>query len=154
MQSAIVRTSGGLGFHAGGVVTVPFITRCASTATIGVFDLTFGAHAGIVHQYLSIAAFGNGFAVSSAVFELVIGTHALAIDFQMVLRTQIAFAGVLLTVPHLFPGAVAAYVAIVPHHCGPLWQQASTTPLIMTLARPSGHWSSGKTQASPSKFTT
>ena len=39
----------------------------------------------------------------------------------MVLRTQIAFAGVLLTVPHLFPRAVATYVAIVPHHCGPLW---------------------------------
>ena len=129
MQSAIVRTSGGLGFYAGGVVTVPFVTRCASTATIGVFDLTFGAHAGIVHQYLAIAAFGNGFAVSSAVFELVIGTHALAIDFQMVLRTQIAFAGVLFTVPNLFPRTVTAHVATGPDDCGPFWTADDDLPI-------------------------
>ena len=81
MQSAVVRTSGGLAFYTCGIVTVPFITGCAGAATIGVFDLTFGAHAGIVHQYLTIAAFRNGFAVPSAVFEFTIGAHAFAIDF-------------------------------------------------------------------------
>ena len=120
MQSAVIGTSGGLAFYTCGVVAVPFITGVTGAATIGVFDLTFGAHAGIVHQHLAIAAFGNGFAVPSAVFELVIGTHAFAIDFYMVLRTQIAFAGVLFTVPNLFPRAVATDVAIVPNHCGSL----------------------------------
>ena len=72
---------GGTQGQACGIVTVPFITGVTGAATIGVFDLTFGAHAGIVHQYLTIAAFRNGFAVPSAVFEFTIGAHAFAIDF-------------------------------------------------------------------------
>ena len=120
---------GGTQGQACGVVTVPFITGVTSTATIGVFDLTFGAHAGIVHQHLTIAAFGNGFAVSSAVFEFTIGTHAFAIDFQMVLCAQIAFAGVLFTVPHLFPRAVTAHVATGPDDCGPFGTADDDLPI-------------------------